>query len=157
MNLQQWLDHLEKLHPADIELGLERVKKVYDRLNPDFTNKRVVVVGGTNGKGSTLAILASILRNAGFRVGIYTSPHILDYNERVRIENRNATDQELCEGFAAVEIEDGVAVEPVGHGEIATRLDEDVVNAQRDAVCGRLARRADDLDFDGVFPGVGGC
>ena len=99
--LSDWLDYLETKHPKAIELGLERVTKVKQRLglNPAFP---VIVVGGTNGKGSVCAMLESILHAAGYRVGCYTSPHLLDYNERVRIGHRQASDAELCSAFERV-------------------------------------------------------
>ncbi len=100
--LSDWLVYLETKHPKAIELGLERVAKVKQRLglNPTFP---VIVVGGTNGKGSVCAMLESILHAAGYRVGCYTSPHLLDYNERVRIGQRQASDAELCAAFERVE------------------------------------------------------
>jgi dihydrofolate synthase/folylpolyglutamate synthase len=100
--LADWLTHLESLHPKTIALGLERVAQVQQRLhlNPDFP---VIIVGGTNGKGSVCAMLESILHAAGYRVGCYTSPHLLVYNERVRIAKQQASDAELCASFAAIE------------------------------------------------------
>lgn len=91
------------MHPATIELGLERVRKVQATLGLYRLAASVVVVGGTNGKGSVVALLGSIYRAAGYRVGSYTSPHLLRYNERVLLEGREAGDSELCEAFAAVE------------------------------------------------------
>ena len=83
-------------------MGLDRVRAVAERLalKPGFP---VITVGGTNGKGSTCAMLEAILDRAGYRVGCYTSPHLLTYNERVRVSRRQASDLELCEAFAAVE------------------------------------------------------
>ena len=100
--LADWLTHLDTLHPKTIALGLERVTLVKQRLNlnPDFP---IIVVGGTNGKGSVCAMLESILHAAGYRVGCYTSPHLLDYNERVRIAKRQASDTELCAAFEKIE------------------------------------------------------
>ena len=100
--LSDWLSYLETGHPKAIELGLERVAKVKQRLglNPTFP---VIVVGGTNGKGSVCAMLESILHAAGYRVGCYTSPHLLDYNERVRIGQWQASDAMLCSAFEQVE------------------------------------------------------
>jgi len=100
--LNDWLTHLESLHPKTIALGLERVAQVKQRLNlrPDFP---VIIVGGTNGKGSVCALLESILHAAGYRVGCYTSPHLLDYNERVRIAKQQASDAELCASFERIE------------------------------------------------------
>ncbi len=100
--LAGWLTYLESLHPKTIALGLERVAQVKQRLNlqPDFP---IIVVGGTNGKGSVCAMLESILHAAGYRVGCYTSPHLLHYNERVRVGKRQASDAELCAAFEKVE------------------------------------------------------
>ncbi|MGB8339194.1 MAG: bifunctional tetrahydrofolate synthase/dihydrofolate synthase [Burkholderiales bacterium] len=100
--LGDWLAYLESLHPKTIELGLERFNRVKARLglDPKFP---IITVAGTNGKGSTCAYLEAILSRAGYRVGCYTSPHILDYNERVRIIGRVADDQALCEALAQIE------------------------------------------------------
>ncbi len=100
--LAGWLTHLESLHPKTIALGLERVALVKQRLNlqPEFP---VIIVGGTNGKGSVCAMLESILHAAGSRVGCYTSPHLLDYNERVRVAKQPASDAELCASFVQIE------------------------------------------------------
>ncbi|MDP1679377.1 MAG: bifunctional tetrahydrofolate synthase/dihydrofolate synthase [Candidatus Nitrotoga sp.] len=100
--LSDWLVYLETKHPKAIELGLERVAKVKQRLGlkPTFP---VIVVGGTNGKGSVCAMLESMLHAAGYRVGCYTSPHLLDYNERVRICQQQASDAVLCAAFERVE------------------------------------------------------
>lgn len=101
--LNEWLAWQETLHPAEIELGLERVRPVLERMGlgcPAFT---VVTVGGTNGKGSSVAMLESILEAAGYRTGVYTSPHLLHYNERVRICGVEVRDSALCEAFERVD------------------------------------------------------
>jgi len=100
--LADWLTYLESLHPKTIALGLERVAQVKQRLNlnPGFP---VITVGGTNGKGSVCAMLESVLHAAGYRVGCYTSPHLLRYNERVRINKQQASDAELCASFEKIE------------------------------------------------------
>ena len=100
--LADWLNYLEQLHPKTIELGLGRIGEVRRRLGiePAFP---LITVGGTNGKGSTCAMLESILHAAGYRVGCYTSPHILDYNERVRVAKQAASDAELCAAFEKIE------------------------------------------------------
>ncbi|TAK44114.1 MAG: bifunctional tetrahydrofolate synthase/dihydrofolate synthase [Betaproteobacteria bacterium] len=100
--LQAWLEFIERQHPQPIALGLERVRDVLGRLGAHFTCPSFAVAG-TNGKGSTTAMLESILRAAGYRVGMYTSPHLLRYGERVRIDGREADAAALCEAFAAVE------------------------------------------------------
>jgi dihydrofolate synthase/folylpolyglutamate synthase len=108
ITLADWLTYLESLHPKTIALGLERVAQVKQRLNlqPDFP---VIVVGGTNGKGSVCAMLESILHAAGYRVGCYTSPHLLHYNERVRIAKKQVSDVELCKSFEKIEQVRGAA------------------------------------------------
>ncbi|MFA6015533.1 MAG: folylpolyglutamate synthase/dihydrofolate synthase family protein [Gallionellaceae bacterium] len=101
-SLSDWLSYLESLHPKTIELGLERVARVKQRLNlqAEFP---IIIVGGTNGKGSVCAMLESMLHAAGYRVGCYTSPHILEYNERVRMGKKQASDAQLCAAFAEIE------------------------------------------------------
>ena len=100
--LPQWLDYIEQLHPQAIALGLDRVEKVAQALGltPAFP---VITVGGTNGKGSVCAMLEAILHCSGYRVGCYTSPHLLRYNERVRISRAEASDADLARAFSAVE------------------------------------------------------
>jgi len=100
--LPGWLDWLERRNEAPIVLGLERVRVVADRLNLR-PNCPVLTVAGTNGKGSTCAFLEASLRAGGYRVGLYTSPHLLRYNERVRIDGCNAEDAALVEAFNRVE------------------------------------------------------
>lgn len=104
--LPEWLTLLETMHPKAIDMGLDRVRQVKDRLGIRF-DCPVIIVGGTNGKGSTCAMLESILLQAGYRVGLYTSPHLLDFNERARINGELATDAALIEQFAAVEAKRG--------------------------------------------------
>ena len=103
--LSNWLDHLESLHPkgqGGIELGLERVALVKAALQ-QTQRCPLIIVGGTNGKGSTCAYLEAIYTAAGYRVGCYTSPHLLDYNERVRIAKAPIDDATMCAAFAKVE------------------------------------------------------
>ena len=101
-SLAQWLDRLERLHPRPIELGLERVEAVRARLGLVLAMP-LFVVGGTNGKGSVCALLDAMLRSAGYRSGLYTSPHLLRYNERVRIDGAEATDAALVGAFERVD------------------------------------------------------
>lgn len=100
--LSDWLSYLERIHPSAIDMGLDRVARVRDRLGlvPAFP---IVAVAGTNGKGSVCAMLASILSDAGYKVGVYTSPHLLRYNERVRVQGREAADETLARTFARIE------------------------------------------------------
>lgn len=102
-NLQQWLSWQESLHFSAIDLGLDRIRQVAERmhmLQPAFP---VITVAGTNGKGSTVALLNSVLLAAGYRVGTYTSPHILRYNERISINGRHADDESICDAFTAID------------------------------------------------------
>ncbi|MEZ5582990.1 MAG: bifunctional tetrahydrofolate synthase/dihydrofolate synthase [Candidatus Competibacteraceae bacterium] len=101
--LAQWLAWQETLHPKAIELGLERVREVAIRLDLHQPAHRVITVGGTNGKGSCVAFLDAILRAANYRVGAYTSPHLLRYNERIRIDGREVEDATLCRAFDRID------------------------------------------------------
>jgi dihydrofolate synthase / folylpolyglutamate synthase len=101
--LSDWLQRIETLHPRSIELGLERVHAVLAAMglrNPPY---RIVTVAGTNGKGSTVAMCDTMLRAGGYRVGSYTSPHLLRYNERIVVDGIPVSDDELCSAFARVE------------------------------------------------------
>jgi dihydrofolate synthase/folylpolyglutamate synthase len=100
--LAQWLEFIERQHPKTIALGLDRVSQVFARLNVTL-GVPVITVAGTNGKGSTCAMLESILRMGGYRTGLYTSPHLVRYNERVRVAGVEAGDELLAASFEAVE------------------------------------------------------
>jgi dihydrofolate synthase/folylpolyglutamate synthase len=102
VSLPDWLAYLESLHPKTIALGLDRVRAVHANLDARLVCP-VITVGGTNGKGSTCAMLESILRCAGYRVGLYTSPHLLRFNERIRVAGADATDAAIVAAFGAVE------------------------------------------------------
>jgi dihydrofolate synthase/folylpolyglutamate synthase len=101
-NLDEWLTHLETAHPVGIDMGLTRINQVKESLGLEFSCP-VITVGGTNGKGSTCAFLESILLAAGYKVACHTSPHLLRFNERARINGRDASDTELLHSFARVE------------------------------------------------------
>jgi dihydrofolate synthase/folylpolyglutamate synthase len=101
--LEDWLDWLVKQHPTAIELGLDRVGEVWERLQPSRLDCPVITVGGTNGKGSCVAMLDAILRAAGYRTGCYTSPHLLQFNERIRIAGATASDQRICRAFEKID------------------------------------------------------
>jgi dihydrofolate synthase/folylpolyglutamate synthase len=101
--LDDWLAYIERQHPQNIALGLERVGAVAARMGLEKPATSVITVGGTNGKGSTVAFVEAIARAAGWRVGAYTSPHLLRYNERVRIAGAEADDAALVAAFDAVE------------------------------------------------------
>lgn len=101
-SVEAWLAYIETLHSRPIDLSLDRVETVLAALGAK-TSALVITVGGTNGKGSSCAMLESILRAAGYSVGLYTSPHLLRYNERVRINLLELEDAQLCLAFSAVE------------------------------------------------------
>lgn len=101
--LEQWLDYQLTTHPQAIAMGLERVREVAARMGLLSLPCPVITVAGTNGKGSTVAFIAALAKAAGHRVGAFTSPHILRYNERIRIDGVEASDAALCEAFSAIE------------------------------------------------------
>ena len=100
--LQEWLDWCEQLHPVAIDMGLDRVKTVADRMGLRF-DCPVITVAGTNGKGSTCAMLEAVLLQAGYRTGVYTSPHLVRFEERCRVHGESASAETFAEAFAAVE------------------------------------------------------
>ena len=102
-SLNEWLSWQTTLHAREIELGLDRIQIVADRLGVLNSPFKVITVAGTNGKGSAVAMLSTILHHAGYKVGTYTSPHIIHYNERIRIGLRCANDDELCAAFARID------------------------------------------------------
>ncbi len=101
--LNEWLEHLETLHPREMELGLERVRRVAQSLNLLPVTVPVVTVAGTNGKGSTCAVLESLLLSTGHRPGCFTSPHFLRFNERIRVAGQEAADEAITSAFAEIE------------------------------------------------------
>jgi dihydrofolate synthase/folylpolyglutamate synthase len=118
--LSDWLDRLERQHPRAIDLGLERVREVAQRMGLGKPAPCVITVGGTNGKGSTVAFIEAIARASGLRVGAYTSPHLLAYNERVRIDGCEVGDEALVEAFEVVEAARGeVSLTYFEHGTLA--------------------------------------
>ncbi|MEN9436284.1 MAG: bifunctional tetrahydrofolate synthase/dihydrofolate synthase [Pseudomonadota bacterium] len=100
--LDDWLAHCERLHPTTIDMGLERVRAVAQRMQIRF-DCPVITVAGTNGKGSTCAMLEAILQQAGYRTGVYTSPHLVRFEERLRLLGEASSATQLVAGFAAVE------------------------------------------------------
>ena len=102
-NLDDWLKHLETAHPVGIDMGLERITRVKEALQLNF-QAVVFTVGGTNGKGSTCALLESVLLAASYKVGCHTSPHLLSFNERARVNGEIVSDALLLEHFKAVEM-----------------------------------------------------
>lgn len=116
--LPDWLVHCERLHPNTIEMGLERVRTVAQRVDSGRGIQPgcpVIVVAGTNGKGSTCAMLEAIYSQAGYRTGVYTSPHLVHFEERCRIQGQSAEAQQLVAAFAEIErarVGDGTTAQP---------------------------------------------
>lgn len=102
-NLEEWLEYQQRIHPREIELGLERIRAVWERLGSPAPAPTVISVGGTNGKGSTVAFLEEMTLAAGLRVGAFTSPHLLTYNERIRINGVDSDDAALIDAFERIE------------------------------------------------------
>ena len=100
--LDGWLAHCERLHPKNIDMGLDRVKVVAQRMAIGF-DCPVITVAGTNGKGSTCAMLEAILGQAGYRTGVYTSPHLVRFEERLRLLGEAVIATDLIAAFADVE------------------------------------------------------
>jgi len=111
--LADWLAYIEALHHKAIDMGLERSRQVADRLGIRF-DVPVITVAGTNGKGSTCAMLESILLQAGYRTGLYIKPHFLHFNERARLNGEMARDADLIEQFVAVEAARTAGSAPIG-------------------------------------------
>lgn len=101
--LPQWLDYIQQQHPSAIDLGLDRIRPVAHRMGIGRLARHVIVVAGTNGKGSTVAMLSAIAQAAGLSVGTYTSPHLVVYNERVQVNGRVFDETALSGAFAQVE------------------------------------------------------
>jgi dihydrofolate synthase/folylpolyglutamate synthase len=119
-SLQDWLIWQESLHPLTIDMELERVERVYNALNPSRLKPLTVTVAGTNGKGSCVAYLEAIYRAQGYRVGAYTSPHILKYNERIKIDGKPVSDERICEAFARIEtVRDDISLSYFEFGTLA--------------------------------------
>lgn len=102
-SLEEWLAWFETLHPKKIDMSLDRIRAILEGLGLTQPAFKVISVGGTNGKGSCVAILESVYREAGYRVGAFTSPHLLRFNERIRFDGKDATDAELIETFEAID------------------------------------------------------
>ncbi len=111
--LPEWLTYQERVNVHSIELGLDRVRRVWQQMGAPAPAKRVITVGGTNGKGSTVALLEAMLTAAGLRVGAFTSPHLLEYNERIRIDGTNVDDAALIASFERIEAARGAARDDV--------------------------------------------
>ena len=102
-SLEHWLSYIEKLNPEEIELGLDRIRPVYEKLINSPLAEKIILVGGTNGKGSTVEYLSELLRDKNKRVGTYTSPHLFSFNERIRINGKECSDSSILNSFMTVE------------------------------------------------------
>ena len=102
-SLDAWLSYIESQHPTEIELGLERGAKVLARLNIGRPKAKIITVAGTNGKGSTCTLLTQYLTAQGHQVGTYTSPHFIDFNERIALNNQPCNDDLICQAFEIIE------------------------------------------------------
>jgi dihydrofolate synthase/folylpolyglutamate synthase len=144
--LPDWLEYIERQHFKSIDMSLDRLRAVADRMGMEKPARHVVTVGGTNGKGSTVAFVEAIARAAGLSVATYTSPHLLRYHERVRIDGVEADDASLVAAFEAVEAarsDEAGAVSPLTYFEYGTL-----------AALWLFARR--DLDLAVLEVGLGG-
>lgn len=121
--LSDWLNQIQLSHEVEIALGLERVQEVAKRLSVLTPPCPVIVVGGTNGKGSTVAGLEAIYRAAGYRVGAFTTPMLFRYNEQVRLNGQSPQDETFCEAFAQIEAVRGdIPLTPFEYGTLAALL-----------------------------------
>ena len=102
-SLEQWLDWQLELHTKEIDLGLDRVSRVWQAMGAPTIADKVITIAGTNGKGSTVAFCEAIYHAAGYRVGCYTSPHLLRYNERIRLDHQLASDEQIISAFEAID------------------------------------------------------
>lgn len=139
--LAHWLDRLERRHPTEIDLGLERCGEVYQRLGAPRPGRKVITVAGTNGKGSTVAWTDASLKTLGYRTGVYTSPHLLHFTERLQLLGKSVSPEALVAAFEAVE---------AARGEVSLTYFEFTTLA-----CLLLMSRAD-LDMAILEVGLGG-
>lgn len=128
-SLDDWLRQLEQRHPVEIDLGLERVAKVAGRLGLQAPAAPVVTVAGTNGKGSVVAVLESLAGQCGLRAGVYTSPHFLRFNERIRVAGEEVGDLRICAAFDDIESQRGDV--SLTYFEFATLAALHVFNSER--------------------------
>ncbi|MGQ8365618.1 bifunctional folylpolyglutamate synthase/dihydrofolate synthase [Glaciecola sp. 1036] len=102
-SLSQWLDFIQRSHPKEIDMGLSRTAHVFQQLSLNLEYTKIVTVAGTNGKGTTCRTIEAITQASGFNVGVYSSPHLIDFNERIRINGDQIHDDKLCEAFELVD------------------------------------------------------
>ena len=139
--LAEWLSYQQDLHPRSIDLGLERVRAVADRLGLLPPVARSALIGGTNGKGSTAALLAALAQAHGERVGLFTSPHLWRYQERITIDGLEVRDEQLCAAFEQIE---------------AARRSESLTYFEFNTLAALLVFRAGRVDINVLEVGLGG-
>jgi len=140
-SLEEWLDYQSSLHPSVMDFGLGRMTEMLARLGLSRGREQVITVGGTNGKGSVTATIAALGLAAGRRVGLYQSPHLIRYTERIRIDGREIDDAFLCEVFERIE---------------AVRGDVRLTYFEYGTLAALLAFRLQDLDLWVLEVGLGG-
>lgn len=123
-SLAQWLAYIESAHPDEIDMGLSRIRQVFSNLGLVFPITCFVTVAGTNGKGTTCRFIEQACLTKGYSVGVYSSPHILQFNERIRINGKDASDQILCNAFEKVY----QATYPSGNGANNAQTENDKIN-----------------------------
>ena len=102
-SLEYWLDYIQAVGPKDIDLGLQRIKPIYEQLIKSKIASKVIVVGGTNGKGTTTEFLGQLLVSKHKIVGTFTSPHLFNFNERIKINGKPVSDESIVESFKLIE------------------------------------------------------
>lgn len=128
-SLADWLGWLEQSHPKEIDLGLDRIRQVAERMNLLTPSAKVITVAGTNGKGSCVTACAGLLRAANYSVGVYTSPHLLHYAERIQINNKPVADELICAAFE--KIADAAAEISLTYFEYGTLAALEIFNQQQ--------------------------
>ena len=102
-SLEFWLDYIQTLGPKEVELGLERIKPIYEKLVKSKISSKVIVVGGTNGKGTAVEFLSQLLMTKNKTVGTFTSPHLFHFNERIKINGKTVSDELIIESFKLID------------------------------------------------------
>ena len=102
-SLEFWLDYIQTLEPEEMELGLERIKPIYENLIKSKSSSKVIVVGGTNGKGTAVEFLSRLLMTKNKSVGTFTSPHLFHFNERIKINGMPVSDELIIKSFKLID------------------------------------------------------
>src|SRR3990167_8494910 len=104
LNLAEWLERINRFPPASLPLGLARIQQVAERLDLLHPSYHILTIGGTNGKGTTSHLAARICQAAGYKTGLFTSPHLMTFNERIRVDGTMVSDAMLCQAFEQIEV-----------------------------------------------------